>query len=67
MAAEIKYAKAMEKLDAIVQRIEDDDIDVDELALKVKEAVELIRVCKDKIDKAEFEVKKVVDDFQQAE
>ena len=62
-SAEIKYREALERLDEIIGSIENEDIDVDELSLKVKEAVELIRVCKARIDKAEVEVKKVVDDF----
>ena len=63
MAHEIKYTKAIERLDEIISQIENEDIDVDELSLKVKEAVELIKVCKGKIDKAELEIKHVVEDF----
>ena len=37
--AEVKYSKAIERLDEIIGKIESDDIDVDELSLKVKEAV----------------------------
>ena len=63
MAQDIKYAKAVERLDEIMSQIESEDIDVDELSVKVKEAVELIKVCKARISKAEMEVKKVVEDF----
>lgn len=63
--AETKYAKAVKKLDEIIQKIETEEIDVDELADNVKEAVELLKVCKSKIEKAEFEVKKVVDGLSQ--
>ena len=62
-SAEIKYREAVERLDEIISQIENEDIDVDELSLRVKEAVELIRVCKARVDKAEMEVKKVVEDF----
>ena len=62
-SAEIKYRQALERLDEIIGSIEDEDIDVDELSLKVKEAVDLIRVCKARIDKAEVEVKRVIEDF----
>ncbi|MBF0503539.1 MAG: exodeoxyribonuclease VII small subunit [Candidatus Omnitrophica bacterium] len=61
--ADVKYHKAIERLDEIITKIEGDDIDVDELSLKVKEAVSLIKLCKAKIDKAELEVKQVVEDF----
>ena len=63
MSDEVKYREAIEQLDAIIAEIDDDDVDVDELADRVKEAVNLIRLCKAKIDKAELEVKKVVEDF----
>lgn len=63
MAQDIKYAKAVERLDEIISQIESEDIDVDELSVRVKEAAELIKVCKARINKAEMEVKKVVEDF----
>ena len=62
--ADIKYNKAVEKLDEIIRKIESEDIDVDELSVKVKEAVELVKLCKSKIEKAELEVKKVVDSLE---
>jgi len=61
--ADVKYSKAIERLDEIINKIESDEIDVDELSLRVKEAVSLVKLCKAKIDKAEMEVKQVVDDF----
>ena len=61
---EVKYSKAIQKLDEIIAKIESDDIDVDELADKVQEAVNLIKTCKAKIEKAEMEVKQVVDGFE---
>jgi len=61
---EIKYAKALKRLDEILGKIENEEIDVDELSDRVKEAVELIRLCKDKLTKAEMEVQQVVEDFK---
>lgn len=61
--ADVKYSKAIERLDEIIGKIESDEIDVDELSVRVKEAVSLIKLCKAKIDKAELEVKQIVDDF----
>ena len=51
-------------LEEILEKIETEEIDVDELAQRVKEAVELIKVCKDKIERAEMEVTRVVDDLE---
>lgn len=61
--ADLKYSESLKKIEDLIVRIENDEIDVDELAAKVKDAAKLIRTCKDKIDKAEIEVKKVVDDL----
>ena len=59
--AEAAYGKSIKKLEEIIEKIESEEIDVDELSVKVKEAVSLIKTCKNKIEKAELEVKKVVD------
>jgi len=61
--AEVKYKKAIERLDEIIGKIESDDIDVDELSLRLKEAVNLVKICKAKIDKAEMELKQVVEEL----
>ena len=61
--ADIKQSKALEKLEDIIRRIENEEIDIDELSEKVKEAAGLVKICKDKITKAEVEVKEVVESF----
>ena len=60
---ETKYNKAIKRLEEIIEKIENEEIDVDELSEKVKEAVELITTCKERIEKAEMEVRRVVDDL----
>ena len=62
--AEIKYSQSIKKLEEIIEKIESEEIDVDELSVSVKEAVSLIKTCKNKIEKAELEVKKTVDGFE---
>ncbi len=61
--SEVKYNKAIKRLEEIIEKIESEEIDVDELSQKVSEAVTLIKTCKAKIEKAELEVKQVVEDF----
>ena len=63
--ADLKYTKSIKRLEEIIQKIENEEIDVDELSEKVKEAVTLIQFCKEKIEKAEVEVKKVVEDLEE--
>lgn len=62
--AEVKFSKNMQKLEEIIEKIENEEVDVDELSVKVKDAIALIKTCKTKIEKAEMEVKKVVDGFE---
>lgn len=61
---EIKFSDAMKELENILNKIDSEKIDVDDLAQEVKRAAELIKLCKDKIEKTEMEVKKVLESFE---
>jgi len=61
---EIKYLEAMEELNGILEGLQSDSVDVDEVSVKVKRAVELIKMAREKIEKTEFEVKKIVKEFE---
>ncbi len=61
--SDIKYSKAILKLEEIIKDIENEEIDIDDLACKVKEATLLVKTCKEKISKAELEVKEVVENI----
>ena len=56
----ISYKHAMDELEAIVLRIEDDDVDLDKLTTDVERAAELIRICRQKIRATEAQVREVV-------
>ncbi len=57
------YNEALEKLRAIVEDIEKGELDVDVLSEKVKEATRLIKLCKEKLFKADEEVKKILEEL----
>ncbi|MEO0493271.1 MAG: exodeoxyribonuclease VII small subunit [Actinomycetota bacterium] len=57
---QIGYADAMRELEAILDDLEDDDLDVDVLATKVERASTLIQLCRDRIGSARVQVEKVV-------
>ncbi|BAR49575.1 exodeoxyribonuclease VII small subunit [Tannerella forsythia] len=59
------YNKAIEKLRGIIQDIESGELDVDVLSEKVKEASRLIKLCREKLFKADEEVKKILDTLDQ--
>ena len=62
MAKELTYTEAFEQLQEIVSKMENADISVDELSDNIKKATQLIKICKDKLTKAEEEVQKLLDE-----
>ena len=60
----VKYNESVLELNEILSDLESECIDVDEVSAKVKRAIELINICKDKISKTEFEVRKIVKEFE---
>lgn len=60
----LKYGQAMDELKIILEDLESERIDVDEVSLKVKRAIELIKLCREKINKTELEVNKIVKEFE---
>ena len=57
----IGYAEAVAQLEAILTELEGDDVDVDVLSSRVKRAVELIHLCRQRITAAEMEVTRIVE------
>lgn len=64
--AEIGYGDALAELEQILDEIEDDAVDVDVLATRVRRAAELLRVCRDRIAAARIEVTQIVADLEPA-
>jgi len=64
MAKEINYTEAFEELQTIVADIEEGEISVDELSIKVKRAAELIKVCKHKLTSTEKDVTQILKDLE---
>ena len=64
-AEELAFAEAMEELEAILRRIEEEEIDIDSLAEELRRATELLEVCRGKIRKAEVEVTQIVQSLEE--
>jgi exodeoxyribonuclease VII small subunit len=60
----IGYAAALTELDDILRELDGDEIDVDVLGARVRRAAELLRVCRDRISSARFEVEQVVAELE---
>ena len=60
MSKEMKYEAAMAELHTIVSKMENDELDIDQLSEQLKRAQELIKLCKDKLTKTDEEIKKIL-------
>ncbi|MBM6863942.1 exodeoxyribonuclease VII small subunit [Bacteroides caecigallinarum] len=61
------YTEAMKKLETIVAKVEGGELDIDQLGENLKEAQRLIKFCKDKLYKADAEIKKMLEDDRNGE
>ncbi len=62
--SDLKYTEAFEELQQIVLAMEDGQISIDDLAIKVKRATELIRICKEKLTSTEGDVQKILKELE---
>jgi len=60
----LKYSEAVEELESILSELESERVDVDDMAVKVKKAIELIKLCRGRIEETELEVTKIVKEFE---
>lgn len=59
---EITYKAAVEEIEEILEKIEEGELDVDELTTNVKRVTELLKICKIKLQRTENEVSKILED-----
>lgn len=56
----MKYEKAASELEEIVDKMERDELDIDQLSEQLKRAKVLVKLCKDKLTKTDEEIKKLL-------
>ena len=61
MTKELNYEEAVKQLEDIVAKMENDELDIDQMSWQLKVAQRLIKQCKDKLTKADAEIKKILD------
>ena len=59
-AKEISFGDAVEEVEQILGRLEAEEIDIDDLSREVGRAVELIKLCRRKLEKTDGEVRDLV-------
>jgi exodeoxyribonuclease VII small subunit len=60
----ISYSEAMAEIEEILEKIESDELDVDELADKVKRVSVLLKTCKDKLTKTNDQVEQILKEME---
>ncbi len=64
MEKQLNYKEAMEEMETIVGKIEENKYEVDELCEAVKRVSELINFCKAKLKNTEEEIDKILDTIE---
>lgn len=60
----MKYDEAMQELSLIVSEIENGEIGIDELSLKIKRASELLKFCRTKLKSTELDVSEILKELE---
>jgi len=58
----INYDDAVGEIEEILEKIEEGDLGVDELAEKVNRVTKLIKICRDRLLATEEQINKILDD-----
>lgn len=58
---ELKYEDAVRQLETIVDKLESNELGIDQLSSELKKAQQLIKLCKEKLTKTNNEIKKLLD------
>ena len=59
MKKELNFEEALEKLAEINEKLESEEISLDESVKLFKEGLELSRLCQKKLDEAKLEIQKI--------
>ena len=54
------YEEALKQIEDIVSKVESDELDIDNLGKQLKKAQQLIKLCKDKLAKADEDINEVL-------
>lgn len=60
----VSYSEAMAEIEEILEKIENEELDVDELAEKVKRVSTLLKTCKDKLTKTNEQVEQILKEME---
>ena len=56
----VNYEAAVRRLEEIVKKLENDELDVDQMSVQLKEAQQLISQCKERLTKVDADIKAIL-------
>ncbi|RAP50461.1 MAG: exodeoxyribonuclease VII small subunit [Methanosphaera sp. rholeuAM74] len=59
---ELSFEESLEQLEKIVEKLENGDVPLDEAIDKFTQAMELVKVCNEKLSSAEDSIAKIVEE-----
>ena len=62
---ELSYSDAINEMETIISKIENQELDIDDLSANVKRVAELLTFCKMKLKNTEDEVQKILKEFEE--
>ena len=63
-AKKVSYNQAMAEIEEIIAKIENEELDVDKLAEKVKRFSVLIKICKEKLTNTNEQVEQILNEME---
>lgn len=58
------YQEAVAEIEEILEKLENEELDVDELASKVKRVSQLLKFCKEKLTGTEKEIQNIIAEME---
>ena len=62
----IKYEDAIRQLEDIVEKLENNELDIDEMPEALKQAQQLLKLCRDPLTKTDDEIQKIQEEAKDA-
>jgi len=63
----IDFESSLKELESIVEKLEDDDINLEDSVKSFEKGINLVKQCQEQLQNAELKIKKLLDDGSSAE
>ena len=60
----LTYKEAILEIEEILEKLESEELDVDELAARVKRVSQLLKFCKEKLTNTEKEIQGIIEEME---